>query len=118
MYEKFSSKDTRGLVSIQALASLNIYYDESAEISRQVFTEFLHNMSHQALNKDNYNVFMQFDRKGKLTNELIFMLLDRNNKSLNIANAINNNVNIEINDYQFTFDIPTETETQKDMEDI
>ena len=46
------------------------------------------------------------------------MLLDRNNKSLNIANAINNNVNIEINDYQFTFDIPTETETQKDMEDI
>ena len=84
-------------------------------MSRQVFTEFLHNMSHQALNKDNYNVFMQFDRMGKLTNELIFMLLDRNNKSLNIPNAINNNVNNEINDYQFTFDVPNETEIQKDM---
>ena len=82
-------------------------------MSRQVFTEFLHNMSHQALKKDNYNVFMQFDRMGKLTNELIFMLLDRNNKSLNIPNAINNNVNNEINDYQFTFDVPTETEFKK-----
>ena len=46
------------------------------------------------------------------------MLLDRNNRSLNIANAINNNINNEINDYQFTFDVPTETEIKKDMEDI
>ena len=46
------------------------------------------------------------------------MLLDRNNRSLNIANAINNNINNEINDYQFTFDVPTETEIQKDMKDI
>ena len=73
-------------------------------------------MSHRALNKDSYNVFMQFDRTKKLINELIFMLLDRNNTSLNIANAINNNINNEINDYQFTFDVPTETEIQKDME--
>ena len=46
------------------------------------------------------------------------MLLDRNNRSLNIANAINNNINNEINDYQFTFDVSTETENQKDMEGI
>ena len=72
-------------------------------------------MSHQALTNDNYNNFMQFDSTGKLINELIFMLLDRNNRSLNIANAINNNVNNEINDYQFTFDVPNETEIQKDM---
>ena len=72
-------------------------------------------MSHQALTNDNYNNFMQFDSTGKLINELIFMLLDRDNRSLNIANAINNNVNNEINDYQFTFDVPNETEIQKDM---
>ena len=45
------------------------------------------------------------------------MLLDRNNRSLNFDNAINNNINNEINQ-QFTFDFPTETEIQKDMEDI
>ena len=41
------------------------------------------------------------------------MLLDRNNKSLNIANNINNNINDEINDYGFAFDIPAETEMNK-----
>ena len=61
---------------------------------------------------------MQFDRTTELINELIFMLLDRNNRSLNIANAINNNINNEINDYQFTFDAPTETEIQKNIENI
>ena len=108
-YEKFSSTAARGLVSIQALA----YYSGSTEISRQALSEFLHNMSHQALNKDNYNVFMQFDRMTELIKKLIFMLLDRNNRSLNPANAINNNINNEKNDYQFTFDVPTETEIKK-----
>ena len=108
-YEKFSSTAARGLVSIQALA----YYSGSTEISRQALSEFLHNMSHQALNKDNYIVFMQFDRMAELIKKLIFMLLDRNNRSLNPANAINNNINNEKNDYQFTFDVPTETEIKK-----
>ena len=108
-YEKFSSTAARGLVSIQALA----YYSGSTEISRQALSEFLHNMLHQALNKDNYNVFMQFDRMAELIKKLIFMLLDRNNRSLNPANAINNNINNEKNDYQFTFDVPTETEIKK-----
>ena len=47
-------------------------------------------MSHQALNKDNDNVFMQFNRTAELIIELIFVMLDRNNKSLNITNVINN----------------------------
>ena len=46
------------------------------------------------------------------------MILDRNNKSLNIANVISSNTNNEKNDYQFTFDVPTEIEIQKDMEDV
>ena len=115
MYENFSSINAHGLVSIQVLATLNIYYGGSTEISRQVLSEFLHNMSHQALNKDNCNVFIQFHRMTELINELIFMLLDRNIRSPNIANVINNNINNEINDCQFTFDVPTETEIQKDM---
>ena len=45
-------------------------------------------------------------------------MLDRNNKSLNVGNIINNNINDEINNYQFTFDIPTEIEIQQDMEEI
>ena len=125
LYEKISSTDARALVSIQALAALNMYYGGSAEISRQALTEFLHNMSHQALNmshqalnKDNYNIFIQFDRTAELITELIFVLLDRNNKSLSIASVINDNVNNKINYYQFTFDIPAEIGIEIDMEDI
>ena len=106
------------LVSIQALAALNINYGGSAKISRQALTEFLHNMSHQALNKDNDNIFIEFDRTDELIIELISVLLDRNNKNLNIANIINNNINDEINNYRFTFDVPTEIEIQLDMEEI
>ena len=51
-------------------------------------------------------------------NQFLCCLIERNNRSLNIANTINNNISNEINDYQFTLDIPTETEIQKDMEDI
>ena len=116
LYEKFGCTVSRGLFSIQALAALDIYYGGSTEISRQTL-EFVNNMSHQALKKDNYNVFMQFDRTTELINKLIFILLDRNNRSLNIGNAINNNINDEINN-QITFDFPTETEIQKDMEHI
>ena len=75
-------------------------------------------MSHQVLNKDNDNVFIQFDRTVELIIELFFVILARNNKSLNIANVISNNTNNEKNDYQFTFDVPTEIEIQKDVEDV
>ena len=70
-------------------------------------------MWRQALNKDNDNIFIQFDRTTEIIIELISVLLDRNNKSLNIANNINNNINDEINDYGFAFDIPAETEMSK-----
>ena len=75
-------------------------------------------MSNQALSKGNKNIFIQFDRTAERITELVSMLLDRNNKSLNIANIISNNVNDEINDFQFTFNIPAEIEIQQDMEEI
>ena len=75
-------------------------------------------MSHQALNKDIDNIFKQFDRTAELIIKLISVLLDRNNKSLNIANIINDNINDEINNYRFTFDVRTEIEIQLDMEEI
>ena len=46
LYKKFSSTDTLGLVAIQALGALNIYYGGRTEISRQTLSEFLYNMSH------------------------------------------------------------------------
>ena len=47
-------------------------------------------MPHQALNKDNDDlIFIQFDRTADLITELIFMLLARNTRSVNVTNIIN-----------------------------
>ena len=75
-------------------------------------------MSHQALNKDNDLIFIQFNRTTELIIELIFMLLDRNTRSVNVTNIINNNIKNELNNYQFTFGVPTETKIQDEMDDI
>ena len=109
---KISSTDARGLVAIQAIAALNIYFVGRLETSKQALAEFLHNMSHQVLNKDNDLIFIEFDRTADLINELIFMLLDRNTRNVNV------NIKNELNNYQFTFDVPTETKIQDEMDDI
>ena len=75
-------------------------------------------MSHQALNKDNDLTFIQFDRTADLINELIFMLLDGNTRSANVTNVINYNIKNELDNYQFTFDVPIETKIQDEMDDI
>ena len=109
LFEKFCSSDARGLVSIQVLVALNIYLGENAEISEslsEALTELLHNISHQALNKDNNNIFIEFHRTGELIMELIFVLLDGNNKSLNILTL--SIIILMMKYYRFTFDIPTE----------
>ena len=75
-------------------------------------------MSHQALKKDNGLIFIQFDRTADLIIELIFMPLDRNTRSVNVTNVINDNIKNELNNYQFTFDVAIETKIQDEMDDI
>ena len=82
------------------------------------FGEFLQNMSHEALNKVNELIPIQFDRTADLIIEIIVMLLDRNTRSVNFTNVTNNNIKNELNNYRFTFDVPTETNIQDKMDDI
>ena len=117
-YQKFSSTDARGLVAIQAITALNIYFSRRLETSKQALAEFLHNMSHQALNKDNDLTFIQFGRTADLIIELILVLLDRNTRSVNVTNVINDNIKNELNNDRLTFDVPTETKTQDEMNKI
>ena len=115
LYQKFCSTDARGLVTIQAIVSLNIYYGGRLETSKETFTKFLH-MSHQTLNKDNDLIFIQFDGTADLITELIFMLLDGNTRSGNVTNVIDDNIKNELSNYQFTFDVLTEIKIQDKMD--
>ena len=46
------------------------------------------------------------------------MLLDRNTRGVNVNNVINDNIKNELNNYQLTFDVPTETKIQDEIYNI
>ena len=77
--------------------------------------EFLRNMSYKALSKDNDLMFIKFDATADLIIELIFMLLDRNTRGVNVNNIINDNIKNELNNYQLKVDVPTETKIQDEI---
>ena len=74
LYQNFAATDARALVSIQALAALNIHLGGDETISKKALSEFLHNVSFQTEDiyigdsyTDNYSNFPPLstdDRKG------------------------------------------------------
>ena len=59
--KKFSSSDARGLVSKNALAALNMYLGGMSTVSKNGMSEFLRNISYQALNIKNDKIFIKFN---------------------------------------------------------
>ena len=57
LYNKFKGADAKGLVSIQALAALNIHLGDNKITSKKALTEFLHNLTFQALSEKNDDIF-------------------------------------------------------------
>ena len=72
--EKFKGSDAKGLVSAQVLAILNIYLGGDVELSRGSVTEFLHNLSLQALNRENGNILLHFEKISDLVTAVISLL--------------------------------------------
>ena len=60
LYETFKDSNAYGLVSTQFLAALNIYFNSDKLLSKNVMTEFLYNLSLQALNRDHNRVQLKF----------------------------------------------------------
>ena len=59
LYETFKDSNAYGLVSTQFLAALNIYFNDDKLLSKNVMTEFLHNLSLQALNRRRQNTVVK-----------------------------------------------------------
>ena len=115
-FKKLSSSDARGLVSINALAALNMYLGGMSTVSKNTMSEFLHNMSYQALNIENDEIFIKFNGIAQLINDINETLIERNNQSIQISDVMNTNILNEINNYKFIFDVPTEMEIQDDQD--
>ena len=66
LYEKFQGSNAYGLVLVQFLATLDINFGSDKTVSRNAMTEFFHNLSLQALTRDDDRINIKFDAIIKL----------------------------------------------------
>ena len=118
LFKNFSSSDARGLVSINALAALNTYLGGMSTVSKNAMSEFLHNMSYQALDIKNDEIFIKFNGIAQLINDINETLIERNNQSIQISDIMNTNILNKINNYKFIFDVRTKMEIQEYVDKI
>ena len=85
LYKNVQDRAAYGLVSTQFLAALNINFDSDKTVSRNAMTEFFHNLSLQALNKDDYRIWLQFDAIIRLNRELKRLIRDDRRNTLNFV---------------------------------
>ena len=96
--------------------ALNIYYVGSSQASKDAVSEFLHNLTFQALTKENGETLIKFDKIANLVVEIIGGFLERNQNTLKVTETINDDIKTELNKSNFVFDVPTETQIQTDMD--
>ena len=75
-------------------------------------------MLHQALNRENDNILIEFDRIADLITELIDLCLGKNNASLDFDDKTLVKVKQEVNDYQIAFDLSLAKKIQDEIDEI
>ena len=61
LYEKFNSASAHGLVSTQFLAAFSIFIGSDKTISKNAMSELFHNLTMQALSRDDSRIDIKFD---------------------------------------------------------
>ena len=82
-------------------------------------TEFLHNMSMQALNRENDNILLDFENVANLVTSIIVLLKQQNKKSIQINDSNKVEVDKEISsNYQFNFDLDPMERIKEDINNM
>ena len=76
LYEKFNSTSAHGLVLTQFLAAFNIFIGGDKTISKNAMSEFFHNLSMQALSRDDDRINIKFDTIEELNKSIKKLLKD------------------------------------------
>ena len=77
LYKKFVGTDAKGLVSLHGLAALNIYLGGNPQALQTAFSEFLKNLTYQALSQENDDIFLSFDDAIYLIQSIFNDFIDR-----------------------------------------
>ena len=116
LYQNFKATDARALVSIQALAALNIYLGGDKTISKNALSEFLHNLSFQALSKKADDIYLNFNNVSELIIDILEGLAKKNNESIAVAKNLGKNLQDELDQTDFELELPPELQIQDDLE--
>ena len=113
LYQNFKATDARALVSIQALAALNIHLGGDKTISKNALSEFLHNLSFQALSKETDDIYLNFNNVSELIIYILEGLAKKNNESIAVAKNLGKNLQDELDHTDFELEILPELEEEK-----
>ena len=102
-------------MSTQALAALNIHFGGDKTISKNALSDFLHNMSFQALSNENDNIYLNFDNVGELIIDILEGLLEKDQQSIVVATKRGENLKEELDQTDFNLELPPELEIQEDF---
>ena len=92
LYKKFAGTDAKALVSIHALAALNINFGRNKCTSQAALPEYLNNLTYQALSQENDKIFMSFSELGLLVNDLLEQFVLKENAQIVKSSAISEEI--------------------------
>ena len=116
LYKTFTGIDAKGLVSIHALAALNIQFGGNKYISQSALSEYLKNLTYQALSQENDKIFMSFDDIGLLVNDLLEQFVLKENAEIEKASGISKEIKNQLKT-NFQLNLSPEMKIQKGEEE-
>ena len=82
--EKFQSGPSYGLAAVQFIAALSVYFGGDKELSRNVMSEFFHNLSLQALTVNDDSIEITFDEIIELNKDLKSLIREDDRNEIQI----------------------------------
>ena len=79
-------------------------------------TEFLHNLTFQALSKENDKVYLNFDNIGIWILDILECLAKEDQESINVAKTLIKNIKQELDKTQFELELTAELQILVDLE--
>ena len=117
LYKNFAGTGAKALVSIHALAALNIYFGGNKYISHRVLGEYLKNLTYQALSEENDKIFMSFSEIGLLVNDLLEQFVFKENTQIEKSSAISEEIRKQLKT-DFKLNLSPEVKIQMGEEEI
>ena len=105
LYQNFKATHARALVSIQALAALNIHLGGDKTISKNALSEFLLNVSFLVLSKEIDDIYLNFDNVSELIIDILEELVKKNKESITVAKNLGKNLQDELDQTDFELEI-------------